>query len=395
MAVRILPGDIGRRLLGVVWLLASYAAQAEPWTPDNDNEVIEQLTTSLFFETTPLQQQLQTSTDDPKKAAKLARQYISIGRRQSDPRYFGYAQAAIHPWQQQAQPPSDILLIRATLKQHHHHYQAAVTDLQKLTQSAPGNAQAWLTLSSIQLVQGHYPQAKNSCAGLARNRSGWLSLLCYGQVMALSENAERGYALITTLLRHIPDQDLSTRQWLQTLLAEISTREGKPQQAEKHFKRALAIPQRDPYLLRVYSEYLRNHHRASEVLSLLKHESHDDALLLELALAARKSGKKQQLITYKKALKERFQAEKLRGSTLHRREYARFLLDIEQQDKQALTLAKANWALQKEPADAHLLLDAAIKNRDLDSIQTIIDWQNRFHIQDQQLRSLLNNTGIL
>lgn len=386
---------IGRHLLGVALLLTAAALQAEPWIPDNDDEVIEQLTKSVFFKAKPLPQQLKITTDNPQAAAKLARQYISAGRSQSNPRYFGYAQAAITPWSRQAQPPVEILLIRAILKQRNHQYQAAVSDLKKLTARQPRHSQAWLTLSSIQLVQGQYPQARKSCAALAKAQSSGLSLLCYGQLMALAEDADRGYVLIKTLLQRLPEENRITRQWLHTLLAEISTRSAKNQRAEYHFKHALAVPLRDPYLLRVYSEFLRQNNRAEEVIPLLQQESHDDALLLELALAAQQSGDDQQLHGARKALKQRFHAEKLRGSTLHQREHARFLLDIEGQPDQALSLAKRNWILQKEPADAHLLLAAAIQNKDIDSIQEIVRWQSHSGIQDHRLRSLLATTDTL
>ena len=47
-------------------------------------------------------------------ALQVARRYSELGRVTGDPRYSGYAQAALLPWWDQAEPPRDVLLLRAT-----------------------------------------------------------------------------------------------------------------------------------------------------------------------------------------------------------------------------------------------------------------------------------------
>jgi hypothetical protein len=58
-------------------------------------------------------------------------------------------------------------------------------------------------------------------------------------------------------------------------------------------------------------------------------------------------------------LAARFDATRRRGDTVHRREEARYALEVENDPARALGLARANFAVQKEPADARLLADAA------------------------------------
>ena len=58
-------------------------------------------------------------------------------------------------------------------------------------------------------------------------------------------------------------------------------------------------------------------------------------------------------------LRERFAAVRLRGDAPHLREEARLALDIDRDAARALALARQQWALQKEPADAVLLLRSA------------------------------------
>src|SRR5262245_42978778 len=55
--------------------------------------------------------------DDLSAALELARAYLEEGRRLSDPRYHGYAQAALAPWWELPAPPPDVLVLRATIRQ--------------------------------------------------------------------------------------------------------------------------------------------------------------------------------------------------------------------------------------------------------------------------------------
>jgi hypothetical protein len=54
-----------------------------------------------------------------------------------------------------------------------------------------------------------------------------------------------------------------------------------------------------------------------------------------------------------------FEVEQQRGEAVHRREQARFLLDVEQQPEAALIAAQQNWRVQREPDDVLILLRAA------------------------------------
>ena len=54
-----------------------------------------------------------------------------------------------------------------------------------------------------------------------------------------------------------------------------------------------------------------------------------------------------------------FEVEQQRGEAVHRREQARFLLDIAQQPDQALSAAQDNWRVQREPDDVLILLRSA------------------------------------
>jgi hypothetical protein len=58
-------------------------------------------------------------------------------------------------------------------------------------------------------------------------------------------------------------------------------------------------------------------------------------------------------------LADAFAIEQRRGDGVHRREQARFLLDVEQRPDAALVAARQNWRVQREPDDALILLRCA------------------------------------
>ncbi len=98
-----------------------------------------------------------------------------MGRVTGDPRYAGYAQAALTPWWDLKQPPEEILVLRATLRQRVHQFDAALADLAAVLGANPRNAQARLTRATVLQVLGAYGAAREECLALRnlRHRSWW------------------------------------------------------------------------------------------------------------------------------------------------------------------------------------------------------------------------------
>jgi cytochrome c-type biogenesis protein CcmH/NrfG len=136
-----------------------------------------------------LRSQLNAHPDDVTLAASLARRYITLARSETDPRYLGYAQAALHPWWQQPAPPSEVRLLRATILQSTHQFSAALTDLRAVLAADPGNAQAWLTQATVQTVQGDYAGATASCARVSTLSIDLAAITCLANVGAVTGKA--------------------------------------------------------------------------------------------------------------------------------------------------------------------------------------------------------------
>ena len=102
-------------------------AQQEPVTPQSDDEVLVVLPQAFMAnrdELSKLRDRLNGNPDDPKLAADVASRYLALGNRTGDPRYYGYARAAINKWWE-TDATAEVLKIRAKLKEKDHLYDDA------------------------------------------------------------------------------------------------------------------------------------------------------------------------------------------------------------------------------------------------------------------------------
>jgi len=364
---RILPGSLATMVtvavLGCV-LCASCAsaAAADAFRPSDDSEVLERLPAPNDPRQREFRQLRQALSEDPGRlepAIALARRSIAIGRAEADPRYYGYAEAALKPWWNLESPPPDALVLRAVVHQSRHDFGRALEDLSLVLKRQPAHPQALLTQAFVLQAMGRYGDALQSCRRLPRAIGRLVLAACAGRVLSLTGEAERAYELLRRALDASPKAETDLRLWVLTNLAEIATHLGKFDLAEQHFRDALDLGNRDTFLLGAYTDFLLDRDRSEEVRSLLRDRTRADALLLRLAIAEKRLGGGA-AVRYREALQARFDASRLRGNAVHLREEARFNLEVLDRPDEALRLAEANWAVQKEPADALLVLKAAL-----------------------------------
>ena len=378
--------------LSFVGVVNNRAFAGEPRTPTEDDEILERLKPSQNNNSDKLKimrDQLRRTPNNIKLAEELVRSYIEIARVNTDVRYYGYAQAVLAPWWGKERPPTEVLLLRATLYQQKHNYQKALEDLKQLINRQPNNIQAWLTLATIQQVLGDYDAMRSSCTGIARLRLLWLSTLCHSQALALTGAAERAFTLQRSVQLQLDASEPDLKQWVLGIQAETALRLGRQKQSEELFKRALVIGPRNAYLLRVYSDFLLSENRGDEVISLLKEEEQDTALLLRLTIAAKKTKRQKLLRNYRNLLLSRFKAASLRGSKLHERDEALYILESKGNMNKGLNLARNNWNIQKEPDDALILLRFGIAVGSDKDVQTIREWMTKTQLQDPRIQARL------
>ena len=363
---------------------------AKPYTPKDDTVILETLPRSSDTEMRNLRQlraQLSQTPNNLKLAVHLSRLYFQLGRSQADPRYDGYAQSALEPWWNMPQPPIDVLILRATLRQRRHDFDRALQDLRLIITPQPNHAQAWLTKAVIHQVRGDYQQARHSCLPLLGLTNTLVSTACIANVTSLNGQAHRSYQVLENTVLQKSSSTSEEKLWASTLLAEIASRLGMWSEADHYFQLALSIDQDDSYLLGAYSDFLLDRGRPAEVHTLLQKKVRSDGLLLRLALAEQ-TLKASTVSQHIDILRVRFSENRLRGEARHLREEARFTLHLLHQPQKALTLALENWKIQCEPADARLVLEAALYSRDRSAAQPVLDWLTAKNLEDVALKKL-------
>jgi tetratricopeptide (TPR) repeat protein len=373
-------------------LLAVSSAIAKPYLPSDDGVVLERLpekTDPSLRDVKRLRAALDRNAGDLSLASRLARRAIEAARETGDPRFIGQAQAALSPWWNLAEPPAQALLLRATIRQSTHDFAGALADLDRLIERAPNDGQALLTRATVLTVQGRYADARADCARVARLAVPLVAVACDASSASLSGEAASAYAALESALAH-SRVNADVVEWAETLAAEIAARRGDPAAAERHFRSALALDSRDPYLLAAYADFLIDQGRAAEAIPLLKDHVRNDSLLLRLALAdSRVPDAREAFVAHRAELEDRFAAARRRGDSLHRREEARFMLEIAGNAAEALRLARENWAVQRESADLRILAAAAIASHDKSAIAEVLEWQRRNRLDDAGLAALM------
>jgi tetratricopeptide (TPR) repeat protein len=381
------------RLVATGWLVLSAPSVTfgEPFLPQLDGQVLERLpvkaTDPVARELKSLRASLLHDPQNVNVAVSLATKLIEQSRSEGDPRFLGQAQAVLVPWLNQGTPPSSAILLRAMIRQHAHEFDLALADLDAVLNLQPANAQAWLTRASIYQVQGQYEDARRACQPLLRLAGRHVALTCLGDIAGLTGQATISRQMLTASLERA---GISTRErlWILIILAEMAARTGDAKAAEKHFLDAQSLGVKDHYLLSAYADFLLDQGRAQAVVTLLQHETRADGLLLRLTLAEQalhlpaSNGHIAELTA-------RFAASRERGTRVHVREEARFTLALLHDPQTALTLAQANWEIQKEPWDARLLLETALAAESHPAVMLVITWLHTNHVEDMRLQQLL------
>ena len=381
---------------GVLTLLAT-TLHAAPHTPQRGDDIIEQLPRR----TDPAQQalrqlraQLAASPKNVELATAIAQRYIVTARAETDPRYLGYAQAALAPWWNQPAPPHAVRLLRATLLQSTHHFPEAMQDLDAVVAADPADAQAWLTRATVLTVRGEYAAATASCARLSSLTTELVAITCLANVTGMSARAAASEALLDATLKRSADADAGMQTWALTLLAEMAGRRGAATLAEQRYQRALALTPRDSYLVGAYCDFLLDQGRPRDVLPLVQDHTRIDALLLRHALALQQiPGQQHALRRADDELRERFSAAMQRGDSVHQREQARYELQLRGDSKAALVLAQKNWTVQKESADMRVLLEAALGAGDRPAAAPVLAWMRNHGVADVALARLAKQLG--
>ena len=362
------------------------------YLPTQDSQILQQVPAAsdpLVQEMRRLRKALDAAPQDIGAATRLASSYIDFGRQVGDAHYAGYAEAVIAPWLAQPAPPVATRVTYATILQYRHQFKEARDQLALALKRDPKNGQAWLTLATLDMVQGDYAAARHGCSQVAGSGSFEFSIVCNAALRSYVGQAQQGIGLLTTLAQGgANSRTVGFKSWVEGLIAESAERLGDWEQAEQHYRKALAYAPQDNFLLVAYADFLLDRHRPREVLSLLAGHEQSDTAFLRIALAQADLGSAD-LARYVWVMSARFEALMQRGSDFFGREQVRFALHLQHDPAEALRLAQQNWNVQREPWDSRLLLEAALAAKQPGAAAPVLEFLARSKLQDPVIDALV------
>jgi tetratricopeptide (TPR) repeat protein len=355
-----------------------------PYLPSNDAETLQDVPSALdpaVSEMRALRAQLDAAPRSFPAAISLADTYVAYGRQVGDAHYAGYAEAVIASWMAAAQPPTRVLVTQATILQYRHQFGAARALLQQALRKDRGYAQAWLTLATLDMVQGDYPSAGKECAQVTAAAGVELGLVCSANLRSYTGQARQSLVLLHQAEAAGENAPVNYQAWVQDLMSEDAERLGDWPLAEAHYLQALRLLPHDNFLMVAYADFLLDRARPKEVMTLLAGHEQSDTAFLRLALA-QSALHSEQVGRYTWIMAARFQALALRGSDFFGREQARFALELQHDPQAALDLARRNWQVQREPWDTRLLLEAALAAQQPQAANDALAFLQRNKLED-------------
>lgn len=342
-------------------LVAAFAvaggAHAEPFIPASDATILERLPAAdSTRQLATLRRAVDADPQDVRSALRLAQGYLEIGRRTSDPRFVSYAEATLAPWLERPSPPAAALVMQATALQSLHRFDESLALLERALRLVPRDAQALLTKATVLQVRGRFADARATCRQLLQASSQAVALTCVLTVDSLSGRLDISYSALRSFASTASGTP-AIDAWIQGQLAEMSVRRADFAAAQREFAAALSSAPDDIYLRAAQADLLLLQGRNGEVVESLQRDTAHDALLLRLAIAARRADARD-AIRWAEMFDARRRAVRADDNP-HLREHARFVLDVLDRPQEALELARRNWQVQREPADLQIYARAA------------------------------------
>jgi Tfp pilus assembly protein PilF len=366
------------------------SAPAVPFTPVDDSEIIEHLSRSpLTLAENQLRVQLHSASVGPTdvgSALQVAGVLVREARAVGDPRLLGQADAVLQPWWDATNSPAELLVLKATIQQGRHEFGPALVALDGALRRDPRSVGAWLTKATILTVRGEFPEARRACLVLSRLADPMTALVATASVTGI--NGSPGVALDAIEIQLAQGgrrMAVETLVWAETVAAELAERAGKDESAAKHFDYALRLSPTDPYVLSTWADFQVSRGNTREVIERLRGKTRSDAVLLRyaeaLSLESRPALQDERARAISE-LGERIEATRRRGSRVHLREEARYELHLRKNVVKALSLAAANWEVQREPVDWRLWIESARAAGDRDSEAQALKWASANHYED-------------
>lgn len=320
-------------------------------------------------------------TDDRRAVLAYARGALARADRLQDPREAGYGLLALQRYHLRGSDPESRLL-EAILLQRLHRFDDALAVLDAVIAVPSASAQARFVRSALLTLRGDYRAALDDCTALVERTDAYTVALCAALPNSRAGRAESTWATLTALLDDPTTARAPLAGYARGVHAELAWRLGRPD--------ALALlaawsAAGEPLARIVHADALLDSNAPADALTVLEDMPGESALVRRaraLRMLATDTDGLAALATEYAAIRT---ARALRDDVGHAREEAYWWLHVEPDPAAALTAALANWARQREPLDAELVLDAARAAGRAEAAAPVLAWMDTHAVDDARL----------
>jgi tetratricopeptide (TPR) repeat protein len=215
-----------------------------------------------------------------------------------------------------------------------------------------------------------------------------IAATCVAPIDGITGHADDAYAHLAAAIAAAPGAEPSLRAWSITALAELAELRGDFADATGLFRQVLAIDADDAYARAGLADLLVLAGKPAEASALLAGRESIDNLLVRRAIAEHlaRGGDEAKVV---RMMRDRIAAAAERGDRIHMREEAMFVLRVDGDAVRAVAIARDDFAVQKELADARLLAACGVAAHDDAALATIHAWQAQSGVHDAQLEQIL------
>jgi len=313
-------------------------------------------------------------------AIRYARTAFQVGLNEGDLRWFGAAKAALLPWWDATTLPADGHFVRGLVRQGFHDFAGGLADFNAAIALDEQRSAYWSWRFVIHLLVSDMAAARQDCERMRQRFGPGEGDACAAVLMYRSGRPAEGAALLEQAVKRPEFQDSGSQDWLRFHLGEAWRVAGQPARALAVWEQHLTRQPRAYNVRLALVELLNEQGRFAEAKRLATGPNPQgipsDALLVQQLLASGglSDGETERLAAL---VKQRMASQADRGETMIERPRMIYLIRYGHDPAAGLDLAVANWATQNEPPDAVLLAEAALKQRQPQAAEPVLQWMER------------------
>ena len=335
-----------------------------------------------------LDQAWRAQPTDLQASLAYARAVFMLGLAEGDLRWFGSAKAALLPWWNATDLPAEGYFLRGLVKQGFHDFEAGLQDIHQAIAKEPRRAEFWSWRFILHLLLADVTAAKQDIEEIARYFGAEEAQVYRAVLLYRTGQAQPAIGLLKTALQAANFQDASSQDWLAFHLGEAHRVAGQANQAIAVWeKQRKANP--NSHLLRLsLAELLNQQGKHLQAKAVASAKAPTDALLMQALLASRglKDPDEARLASQMDA---RLKSQALRQESLIERPKLIYWIAYDKDPAAGLALSIDNWKLQKEPPDAVLFIQAALKTQQPRAAEPVVAWAEKTAYAEPQLTQLI------